>query len=123
MTYHNPTMVCPYKDIECRDPLCANDCKRDRPKSEADCPNGHSQAYVTSEADRLRTMLEEANRKATYLAADVQSYSARAIKAEKTLQRERKRISGGVCPCCNRTFVSLGRHMATKHPDFVAPKK
>jgi hypothetical protein len=26
-----------------------------------------------------------------------------------------------VCPCCNRSFQNLRRHMATKHPEFNAP--
>jgi hypothetical protein len=30
----------------------------------------------------------------------------------------RKRIQSGVCPCCNRTFENLGRHMKSKHPAF-----
>jgi hypothetical protein len=24
-----------------------------------------------------------------------------------------------VCPCCNRTFSNLQRHMAHKHPQFA----
>lgn len=34
--------------------------------------------------------------------------------------RLRKRASAGVCPCCNRTFSQLARHMQTKHPTFIA---
>lgn len=32
------------------------------------------------------------------------------------LAKERKRVGNGVCPCCNRSFGNLQRHMATKHP-------
>ena len=28
-------------------------------------------------------------------------------------------VSGGACPCCNRSFENLARHMATKHKDYV----
>lgn len=36
----------------------------------------------------------------------------------------KKRVQGGACPCCNRHFVQLERHMATKHPEIVGlPKK
>lgn len=31
----------------------------------------------------------------------------------------RNRAAAGVCPCCNRTFEQLGRHMTTKHPEYV----
>ena len=26
----------------------------------------------------------------------------------------------GTCPCCNRTFTNLARHMASKHKDVGA---
>lgn len=42
----------------------------------------------------------------------------RAQKAAKT--RLKNRVAKGVCPCCNRTFENLQRHMASKHPTFVA---
>jgi hypothetical protein len=44
-------------------------------------------------------------------------YSRRAEKAAKT--RIKNRIAKGVCPCCNRTFQDLQRHMTTKHPDYA----
>lgn len=31
----------------------------------------------------------------------------------------KKRIGRGVCPCCNRTFADLQRHMQTKHPEVA----
>ncbi len=34
---------------------------------------------------------------------------------------ERERIVSGVCPCCNRTFQNLARHIAGQHPDFAEP--
>jgi len=34
------------------------------------------------------------------------------------LARTRNRIGNGVCPCCNRSFSELLRHMETKHPDY-----
>lgn len=32
--------------------------------------------------------------------------------------RIKNRIAAGVCPCCNRTFKNLARHMGNKHPDY-----
>lgn len=32
--------------------------------------------------------------------------------------RLKNRAAHGVCPCCNRTFQQLARHMSAKHPDF-----
>jgi hypothetical protein len=46
------------------------------------------------------------------------NYAARE-KAERKLRKIERKVSGGVCPCCNRTFVALARHMKTKHPEFT----
>ncbi len=40
----------------------------------------------------------------------------RGEKAAKT--RIKNRIANGVCPCCQRSFKNLHRHMQTKHPDY-----
>lgn len=34
--------------------------------------------------------------------------------------RLKNRVANGVCPCCNRTFANLQRHMSTKHKGFIA---
>lgn len=34
------------------------------------------------------------------------------------LTKTKKRVSNGVCPCCNRTFKQLARHMENKHPEY-----
>lgn len=38
----------------------------------------------------------------------------RAEKGAKT--RLKNRVSKGVCPCCNRHFTDLQRHMENQHP-------
>ena len=49
---------------------------------------------------------------------------AREAKAISAKRRIEKRIHAGVCPCCNRSFPNLQRHMAAKHPDGkVVPLK
>ncbi len=42
----------------------------------------------------------------------------RAEKGAKT--RIKNRVANGVCPCCNRSFVNLARHMHNQHPAFGA---
>lgn len=32
--------------------------------------------------------------------------------------RIKKRVAHGVCPCCQRTFVNLARHMKAKHSGY-----
>lgn len=28
----------------------------------------------------------------------------------------------GVCPCCNRSFTNVRRHMTSQHPDYTIPE-
>lgn len=81
------------------------------------CPNGHQQHYSKSETDRLRDKLAEQTRQATALAERAKNAENVAAKATTELKRIKKRMHAGVCPCCNRTFQNLQRHMATKHKD------
>ncbi len=89
------------------------------------CPNGHSQAYVTSTEQRLRKKLneQEANneRLKNLLASKNETIGAlerqkSAIKGQVT--KIKNRVSNGVCPCCNRTFTNLANHMKHQHPEF-----
>jgi hypothetical protein len=91
------------------------------------CPNGHTMSYHESEADRLRKQLETAQRRqaaaegtVTHLRdqLEMSERSARALRGVNT--RMRKRIADGVCPCCQRTFANLARHMAGQHPDYAS---
>ena len=77
------------------------------------CPNGHQQVYADSEVARLEK--------------EVKALKEKADKALQWLEQERKahartrkRHAGAVCPCCNRTFSQLTRHMKTKHPGYQA---
>lgn len=44
--------------------------------------------------------------------------SLRATKG--VITKIKKRVHNGVCPCCNRSFVNLRRHMKNKHPDYTS---
>lgn len=44
---------------------------------------------------------------------------AETTKARMQVVRHKKRAAPGLCPCCNRSFVGLSRHMKTKHPQYV----
>jgi len=83
------------------------------------CPLGHSYfiAAQGKAAELEKRLLRERECSARLAAErDQAEASARAQKGHAT--RLRKRAKAGVCPCCNRTFKQLARHMATKHPDF-----
>lgn len=84
------------------------------------CPNGHSQHYpgltpaeklakqLDAEKARVQFWQQEADRKATALK-----------EAQAEAKRVAARAKNGVCPCCNRSFVQLQRHMTTKHPEYA----
>lgn len=86
------------------------------------CPNGHSQSYIGKSDRELAYEAKQALRKAeTRLQAEVDQRKAsnRELKAkERELRRLRQRAAGGACPCCNRTFVQLSRHIKNQHPGF-----
>jgi hypothetical protein len=84
------------------------------------CPNGHSLTY-DGDYQRLKKELERSKDRAARERAlrDQAEASLRATRGVVTKQRKKlERVSKGVCPCCNRTFKDLRRHMETKHPDY-----
>lgn len=83
------------------------------------CPNGHSLSFKESDADRLRRRVKSLEAQTTHERDQRQAAerSARAYKGQVT--KIRRRVGNGVCPCCNRSFADLHRHMAGQHPDFA----
>lgn len=82
------------------------------------CPNGHSAWWpAKSTEDLLRDELAAQKQRTQAALTRENEQRARADKAERSLNRQTKRINAGVCPCCNRTFQNLARHMASKHKD------
>lgn len=90
------------------------------------CPNGHTQ-HFGGESDS-----EKAIRLQKKAELDAQASINEARHAQLVAEKERdsairskrkieRRISKGVCPCCNRTFEDLHRHMSTKHKDYALP--
>lgn len=90
------------------------------------CPLGHTWVVVETEAERLRRQLAAEEGKVADYRRWLAEERARAERAERRraaakgqLTRTKNRIAKGVCPCCNRSFVDLARHMETKHPDYA----
>lgn len=97
------------------------------------CPNGHSQAYlgpskVEQERDAARELAkreaqrrETAERNARYAENNAEHARRSAAAYKGWATRVRNRIANGVCPCCNRSFNNVRRHMTTQHPDYSIP--
>ncbi len=91
------------------------------------CPNGCQRAYLgKTKAEELQEQLDRANR-AIQFQKDQRAMlekSNAALRGQVTKNKNKlvavsDSIAKGVCPCCNRSFENLRRHMASKHPDFV----
>lgn len=92
------------------------------------CPSGHSQSYQSeSESEKLR---RERDRLAQRIAErddeikrqrELREAAERQLSAAKgRVTKIKNRVAKGVCPCCNRQFSNLHRHMTTEHPTFTA---
>jgi hypothetical protein len=98
------------------------DTNRRKDKNTFYCPNGHNMAFGENEADRLRKQLSQEQQRVS-LERQMRMDAENALDKEREAHtRQSKRIHAGVCPCCNRTFQNVARHMATKHHD-ANPKK
>lgn len=51
---------------------------------------------------------------------EAKEQAERCLSATRgVVTRLKNRAKAGVCPCCNRHFTALERHMATKHPEYA----
>jgi hypothetical protein len=90
------------------------------------CPNRHTMSYRDSTEAKLRQTKDALARERAdndQLRAAREAAERRASAAKGQVTKIKNRVGRGVCPCCNRTFADLTRHMATKHPDFVPQVK
>ena len=84
------------------------------------CPNGHPQHYDgPSDSEKLRKALAEEKRKTSNAQFELMAAEKRIAAEQRKVKRLEKRAKGGACPCCNRQFISVARHMKTQHPDFA----
>ena len=84
------------------------------------CPNGHELSYHETELDRTRKERDLARQQLARAEDERRTAENLRAKAEKELKRHKRRSVAGLCPCCNRSFIQLSRHMLNKHPDFIA---
>lgn len=78
------------------------------------CPLGHPGYIRTTTQQRL----EQAEARERHLADQLHAAEAEAEARRVQLIRDRHRFANGVCPCCNRSFENVARHMKTQHPDY-----
>ena len=84
------------------------------------CPLGHERHWP---AGKTREQQLEEQVRDLAAARDAENQQKLAAQAEtrrlrQAQARARRRAAAGVCPCCQRTFVGMARHMKTKHPEY-----
>ncbi len=80
------------------------------------CPNGHTMVYTgKTEADKLKDQLAAEAREKEHLTNRLLDQ----MNMNTKLTDQLKRVHKGTCPCCNRSFANLQRHMKTKHPEII----
>lgn len=83
------------------------------------CPNGHGRAW-TGKTDSEK--LADSQAREVALRDQVDAAVREAERVRGALLRDRQRFANGVCPCCNRSFENVRRHMENKHPDYDVTK-
>jgi len=87
------------------------------------CPAGHQQHFSESVAERLRRELAAAERETANVRESLRIEAAAHRQTKAVARAAKRRAANGICPapgCHRRPFDNLARHMATKHPDYVA---
>jgi hypothetical protein len=87
------------------------------------CPLGHSRGWDVGNKKAYARELED---KVAQLESKVDLEKNKTMAAQREAAAARgqvtkikKRIAKGVCPCCQRSFANLHRHISTKHPDYA----
>ena len=96
-----------HKDIHCPNCGCVRcfqgETEAQRLKRQRDQARDRASA-MQRQRDQSREQLAHANR------------SRASLKGH--LKRTKNRVKNGVCPCCNRHFKNLHRHMQSQHPGY-----
>lgn len=86
--------------------------------------------FTETEVARLQKAIEAEKRRTEFYANNARIAREDAEHSERRrratvgqMTRLKNRIGNGVCPCCNRTFKNLRRHMVSQHPEFIREGK
>lgn len=95
------------------------------------CPNGHSLSYQgKTELQKERERAERLQRQVEAREADIRLEQRRLASERRAhaatkgqLTKTKKRVANGVCPCCNRHFANVERHITHQHPEYAGAEK
>lgn len=85
------------------------------------CSNGHQWGWPEGrkQRDELRHERDLLKQDAARLIEEREAALKEAREMKQKYMNVQRRSAAGVCPCCNRTFSNVARHMKTKHPNVV----
>lgn len=86
------------------------------------CPLGHGRLYRETEVQKLKRQLDQKEKDLEWARAQRARSDKQVISMKGQVTKIKNRVGNGVCPCCNRTFQNLNRHMSHKHPEFKKEK-
>jgi hypothetical protein len=92
------------------------------------CPLGHYWEFSgKGEAERLREEKERLERVTAAKERSLEIVREQRDRAQRSnaalrgvVTKTKRRIGNGTCPCCNRHFSNVERHMKSQHPQFAA---
>jgi len=90
------------------------------------CPSGHNQSY-SEDKDKKRIKKLEKELSDTHTRKNFWMDQANASERSKSAMRghltrkknQLEKVKKGVCPCCDRFFENLHRHIKNQHPEFI----
>jgi hypothetical protein len=89
------------------------------------CPLGHKFVFRKSEVDRLKeekmrlqSAVEAGQRREARERDERRAVERRLVAQKGATTKAKKRHAAALCPCCNRSFVQLRRHLEMQHPDY-----
>lgn len=77
-------------------------------------------AVLTAERDRLARNARWQEERKNEALAEADHFRRSRDGMKGALRKVKIRVGRGVCPCCNRSFENLRRHMESKHPEVKA---
>ena len=118
-------MTCPVCGVTYAIPatLQANAISKGQGKIQWFCCNGHQLGYHgKSDAEKRAEDAEARATRASQRAdatRDLLKDTENRLRAQKgATTKAKKRHAAALCPCCNRSFVQLRRHLETQHPEY-----
>ena len=82
------------------------------------CPNGHCRIFTETEVTKLKRRLEWAENATARITKNLNRANKSVAAQKGIVTKLKKRVGNGICPCCNRSFANLARHMSGQHPKW-----